>query len=1233
MFLLNRYSLKVQLFIFITSLVILFFVLSGIVMYSHEKELILRQNDAFISHQVDGICDRLDLSHKDMLLKVEQGMLVAEWVFYQNYSGEIQVHPENKIKYHAVNQISKDTSIVYVDQWVMDDQVIQGNTVIVDRIQNLGPPTVTIFQKIPKGYLRISTNVRKKDGQRAVGTFIPNYSPVVKAIEEGKKYTGRAFVVDDWYTTVYSPIYVDGIIQGILYVGEREIEATIINKQTKTQRFLDAGYAFIMSDNAGFDGLMIVHPELEGVNIKTSPNLEQNAFYRFLVNNYNPFEGENPIISIRSRNSLLGEDVMVFYKYNQAFRYYVGIVVPYSNFVQDELEKLIFLIINRFIIGMLVVMVVIYFFARTYTIQIEKVIDSMQKLNKGIIPDPIKFKGKDEFAKTTKAINILSYSRKELINQVQQVEQGNYNVKVKVKSDGDQLAISFNNMAKKLMTVEIKHQHQLNMRLAEKDLFDKTRFSKNLKEFAENALFSISQFLHSQIGALYVYDSYTKKLHLQSSFGIELPKSNPIIELGQGMVGKIAQHLEIIEIVKDIPTDFYTIDSGIGAGIPKELVLMPLSLNSQLLGVVELGSFSSFSETDMDLVNLLKDNLSISLSINQSRFETQALLEQIQVQTEELRVTNDTLEKQAQSLQVSEENLQVQQEELRVTNEELELQAQSLMKSEEELTKQKEVLEKEVQKRQEAQTLLEMAVTKANAATKAKSMFLANMSHEIRTPMNGVIGISDILSQTELTKEQQGYVKLITTSANNLLTIINDILDFSKIEAGKIEMESIPFSLKRIIEDTADVLQFKAAEQNNELFTFIDPQVPLSLIGDPVRLQQVIMNLANNAVKFTENGEITISCEFQKQEGNQAHLLFKVKDTGIGISKEGQEKLFKSFTQVDASTTRKFGGTGLGLVISKKLVEKMRGEFGVESEENSGSTFFFSAIFEIDTNEQLQNSIANRNYENLNILVVDNHEPSRMIFTKYLESKKAKITCVSSTLEGIEIVNSRKKEGNPFQLVFVDYQMPEMNGMQFIKKLQSEIGHHEIRFVLLTAQQNIVSNDQKDQLEIAGFLNKPLKRWNLYHLIEKIIYGIDKNEELLSSNKKMKENRKNESIRKLRILLAEDNLINQKVAVYNLQEWGHEVVVADNGEIAFQIFVSKPFDLILMDIQMPVLDGLKATQKIREYEKEKGLKPIKIVAMTANALKGDDKICYDAGMNGYISKPFKRENLETIIYT
>ena len=1225
---LRKYSITFQLFLFIAFLIFLIFILSTLFIVRFQKAVIQEQNNDYITNHIKSFDSELRLAHQKMQIGVKEDINLADWVFYRNYSGVIQVNKNKTIKYKAVNQISHDTSHISVYEWKMNGQIIQNDFTIVDKIKDLGASTVTIFQKIEAGYLRISTNVMTKKGERAIGTFIPNESDVITSIENGDRYQGRAFVVDDWYSTIYDPIYVNGEIKGILYVGEKENTASFLNTENKNKRILGEGYVFIMSDNDNSKGLMLMHPNLEGINIKSSGDTRSLELYNKLLNNFHQNSSENKTISLRLKNTKLGADVLVFYRYQPVFKYYIGIVIPYSSYIQDQMNTLWKFMFIRFFTVFPLTIILIFFFTLVYKKGLTRIIYSLHQLGKGIIPKPIRVMGRDEIAKTSKFINTLAASHKEFINKVQRVENGEYGVKIRIKSDQDQLAISFNNMAQQLHDFDDKHKHQLTMREAENDLFEKTRFANNMENYGAKALESIRQFLPIQIACFYYFNEENKVLLNKASIGIPINTQIKNIKLGEGIIGEVARDKIEVRVIEDIPKDFYKIKTGVGESYPKQITIIPLVLNDSLQGVVELASINTFSDRDWDLLNVYKDSLAISLNISKSRIELQTMLEHIQVQSEELRVTNETLEEQAKSLQVSEENLQVQQEELRVTNEELEIQAQSLMKNEEALTEQKNALEKEATDRIKAQKLLELSVEKANAATKAKSMFLANMSHEIRTPMNGVIGISDILSETELNKEQRNYLNLISTSADNLLTIINDILDFSKIEAGKIELETIPFSVKKLIEDTADVIQFKAAERGNQLFTYVDNKIPISMIGDPVRLQQVLMNLANNAVKFTSNGEVTISCEVVELKKKKAHLIFKIKDTGIGISAEGQERLFKSFTQVDASTTRKFGGTGLGLVISKKLVEKMNGSFGVESEEGKGSTFLFTTSFEIDTNESIKNKLDKRDYSDLNILVVDNHEASRMIFQKYLEAKSVIFESADSTSNGLKLIEEKYMTGNPFKLVYVDYQMPDMNGIQFIEKVQSNKKYKDLKFVLLTAQQNVIRSEQKKDLNISAYLDKPLKRLNLYNSIEQIIYGAKEKE--FKDESPRKENEKIQ--KKFNILLTEDNLINQKVAVYNLKDWGHTVDVADNGEISFQKFKDGNYDLILMDIQMPVLDGLKATKKIRTYEKENNLKAITIIAMTANALKGDDQICFDAGMDEYISKPFKRADLEEIIY-
>ncbi|NOR88159.1 MAG: GAF domain-containing protein, partial [Bacteroidales bacterium] len=689
---LKRYSITFQLFLFISFVVFLIFGSSTVIVYNYQKSLITRQNSDYLNNHVESFNSQLNLAYEGMQGNVNEGINIADMVFYRNYSGLIQVNEEKKITYHAVNQITHDTNLVIVNEWSMDGQLINNNYHIVDKIRDLGPATVTIFQKFEYGYLRISTNVINKAGQRAVGTYIPFESDVIKSIENGDRFQGRAFVVDDWYTTIYDPIYIHGEIQGMLYVGERENNVNVINKEEREKRYLKDGYGFVMSDNMKFEGLMMMHPTLEGINIKTSGDYQNLELYNQLISNHS-INKENAITQIRLKDTKLGDDVLVYYSYHPIFHYYFGIIVPYSSYIQNELNSLLKVMFWRFVIGLPIAVILVFAFTFLYKKRLGRLIYSLHQLGKGIVPKPIRVDGKDEIAQTAKFINSLARGKQELITQVQQVEKGEYGVKVRVKSDRDQLAISFNNMSQKLQDLEAKHNHQLMMREAENDLFERTRFSSDLEKYCDDALYSINKFLPVQLACLYTFSSDSNLLQYRASIGLDHQAEHMDIPLGSGLIGEAAAEPDKIKVIDNIPKGFYRINTGIGKAEPTQILIVPLVLSETLLGVLELASFTTFTIRDFDLLEVYKDSLAISLNMTISRIETQALLEQIQVQTEELRVTNDTLEKQANSLQVSEENLQVQQEELRVTNEELELQAQSLMKSEHEMTRHKEALD------------------------------------------------------------------------------------------------------------------------------------------------------------------------------------------------------------------------------------------------------------------------------------------------------------------------------------------------------------------------------------------------------------------------------------------------------------------------------------------------------------------------------------------------------------
>jgi PAS domain S-box-containing protein len=689
----------------------------------------------------------------------------------------------------------------------------------------------------------------------------------------------------------------------------------------------------------------------------------------------------------------------------------------------------------------------------------------------------------------------------------------------------------------------------------------------DFQKIIELASQTLRELLKAHTLYIALYDKQTNKIRFPYYKAGNRQRQQPSIALGQGLTSRILQSAQplLCETLQQ------QIDQGvvIATGECETYLGVPILVGKEAIGVlsVQHPEPRRYTQDDVRLVSTIAANLGIALENARLYTETQAANEALEIRVNELD------DAQRAMLNMMED--------------------------------------------------LDETRNEAEDATKAKSDFLANMSHEIRTPMNAIIGMAHLAMKTDLSAKQYDYLKKVDISAKSLLGIINDILDFSKIEAGKLDMESVDFQLEDTLDNISTLVGIKTQEKRLELLFKTDPSVPTALIGDPLRLGQVLINLSNNAVKFTDAGEIIVSTELVKKDGAQATLKFSVQDTGVGMTAEQAAKLFQPFAQADSSTTRKYGGTGLGLTISKRLSEMMGGEIWVESEPGQGSTFSFTANFGLGKEKAKKRFKPSQDLRGMKVLVVDDNATSRVILQEMLESFSFEVSLAASGEEGITELEDAN-EDKPFELVIMDWKMPGMDGIEASKRIKDHEDLNKIpAIILVTAYGREEIMQQAEEVGLGGFLLKPVSASMLFdNIVQAFGEAVPETSRVVQRHEQEAETL--EHIRGANVLLVEDNEINQQVAREILEGAGLNITLANNGLEAVNAVKESNYDAVLMDVQMPVMDGYTATREIRKDDR---FKELPIIAMTAHAMAGDEDKSLQVGMNGHVTKPIDPDQL------
>ncbi|MEA3445486.1 MAG: response regulator [Bacteroidota bacterium] len=1177
--------------------------------------------------QLSDFVDMFDIQNTLKTNKVKEDLLIAHHVFHETYKGEIKESTNEKIAIRAVNQISLDSFDIEVPRWEKNGIQIQFDKIIVDRIKLLGPKTATIFQKTEYGYLRISTNIKNPDGSRATGSFIPNGTPMINAIEKGESHEGRESLANDWYIANYEPIYINGKVAGMLSVAEKEKDLTLIKEKFDKKRMLKTGHPFIISNNKEYKGLLVVDAYSLGDNWYETKDLKKRAYFDNMIKAYNSkstlldvdMGTDNKVYSFETSSPTSDRRLMVFIQYYELYEYFIGIVIPKTDFITNQLIRLFFVIISVLILFMLISIFVINRFIKSKTRPLSQSVDSIKQMTKGELPEALQVSGRDEISEIGNSLNKLSGIFRTNALFAHDIGHGKFDEEYHVLGKNDVLGNALVTMRQNLKDLSCKQEkiHWLQESTNKVNLF--LREEKEITDLANQLLSHLAEIMEFQVAAIYINMNENYKLRGSYAFNVRKSNANEFAP-GEGLVGQAALEHKTI-LFKNAPKEFIYIQSGLGEIESANVIVVPLIYQDKVVAVLELGSSHEISEEKLELLEKISESIAIAIHSINVRKEMKGLLEEsieqqkkaekaaaeLAASEEEIKQSNEMLESQTKSLKESESNLQAQQEELRVINEELLEKGRSLeiqKKETENKNKELEVSGKE----------LEQKAIELEAASKYKSEFLANMSHELRTPLNSMLILSDDLAKNKSKKldaDQVESAEIIFKSGHDLLNLINDILDLSKIESGKMQMVFEQMPLSEIEQKITMNFSRISESKNIYLKTNYHEGLPASIESDVQRSYQIIKNLVSNAVKFTSKGGVTIDIKkpdatnlpegSKMKPGNTVAII--VSDTGIGIAENKQKAIFDAFKQVDGGTSRKYGGTGLGLSISRELTKLLGGELHLVSKEGEGSSFSLllplskpQGNIQADlkkenkpsektktvskTDEYKAKSKLNKTIDDdreeikkgiKTILVVEDDTTFLNNLLKLCHEKGFNFLASTTGAEGLIIANKFQPDA-----IILDIRLPDFNGWDLLKKLKENSTTRHIPVHMMSAEEQSIDPVKRGAI---GFITKSAESETTLDMLNKIEDYIDA------------------SVMNL-LIVEDDNNLRTSIRKLISKE-KNSTLDASTGEEALKILSNTKIDCMILDLGLPDMSGFEL---LEIANKDKSLKLPPIVVYTGKDL-------------------------------